>query len=242
MTDFICPRCGKALTQEKQIDLNGYVVTVCERCHKYLKQNFDALMRFKTLQKNKENNKMPRISTFTPEMDELLIRSYEANERPDDIATKLGVPTRTVYDRASYLRKCGALPKPETEDAETDKPDEPESTTEEPVEEKPTEADKLRDHVTALMDERDKLLKENYKLREEIDAKTATMADLTNELRDTHTALEETELQFDAYRAEKENGSEILEKLIQKHTELLDEAARIDMAIEMIGKYGEGGE
>lgn len=219
MTDFICPRCGQAATEEKTIDLGGYEVTVCGWCHKYLTQNYIALERFRLL-RNKENEMAK--SKFTPEMDELLILSYQNHVKPKEIAAKLGLTTRAVCDRASYLKRRGALPKPETEDAETDKPDEPESTTAEPVEENTADVERLRTTVTELMDERDKLLKANYALREGFDAAASTVEELKNEL-----------------RAVKESGSEILERLTQKRTELLDEAKRIETAIDMIGKYGE---
>lgn len=233
MPDFICPRCGQAATEEKTIDLGGYEVTVCGWCYKYLTQNYIALERFKLL-RNKENEMAK--SKFTPEMDELLIRSYQSHVKPKEIAAKLGLTTRAVCDRASYLKRRGVLteaepaaepesePETDPEPEDLPQPSALEQAMVNEIKKKDAEIQKLNDHASELMDERDKLLKANYALREGFDAAASTVEELKNEL-----------------RAVKESGSEILEKLTQKHRELLDEASRIGLAIEMIGKYTDGG-
>lgn len=244
---ILCPRCGREGKSTKEISICGGAlsVRVCDRCREYLTYNADALDRFELLYQKQGETTMPKKSNFTPEMDEYLILSVQNHAKSKHIAAKLGVPPSVVYDRISYLRKCGILPErgaadAETEGAETGKLNELESAMAEVIEEKTAEIQKLNDYATGLMDERDKLLKANYALREELGTAATTVEDLRNELRDTKAALEETELQFDAYRADQSGGAEILEKLIKKRTDLLAEAAEIETAIELIGKYCDG--
>lgn len=211
MTETImCPRCGQAVNETKEIVLHGgeHVAHVCKRCHDYLLSNPEALDRFEVLSKEGAPH-VEKRNAWTSEMDETLVSMRKAGAKAGEIADALGVPLHSVYNRVKILKRDGAIMM-EPEDAKS-------------VEDYERELDKLDLYAHGLMAERDFLLRENATLREKLTAAENTASELCSDL-----------IAAESASARNLIGTTLLDILRLERKKHLDEAERLGIAIDVI--------